>query len=342
MNRKNLKSLSLSEINEIIKEENLPSFRANQLIHWLYHKFIESVSEITEWSKELRENFSKKYYVGSIKLADRRLSRDGTEKYLWQLDDKEKVESVLIPDKDRLTLCISSQVGCPLQCRFCLTGKVGFKRNLKAWEIIDQFIQVSKIISQENRKITNVVFMGMGEPLLNFNEVIEALWRFKNILNFSTKRITLSTAGIIPALKKLPYEAPPIKLAISLNASDNKTRQFIMPVTKKYSLTELLNACRAYPLKPRERITFEYVLLKDINDSEEDASRVAKILKGIRCKINLIPFNPWEGCEFDKPEPATVLKFQKILLDKGYSVFIRQSRGQDIFAACGQLKALYI
>lgn len=338
---KNLKYYSQKDIEEIIKYENLPLYRAKQLIHWIYKKHASSVEEITEWPKILRENFSKKYYIGNISLIERKISKDGTEKFLWELEDKEKIESVLISDKNRLTLCISSQVGCPLKCRFCLTGKIGFKRNLYTWEIVDQFIQVSKLIKAENKKITNIVFMGMGEPLLNFENVIESLWRFKYLLEFSPRRITISTAGIIPAIKELPNKAPSVKLAISLNAADEKTRDYLMPINKRYPLHELLKTLRQYPLKPRQRITFEYVMLKGINSSETDALRLAEILKGIKSKINLIPFNPWEGCEFEKPEDWEIIKFQEILVSKGYSVFIRKSKGKDILAACGQLRALY-
>jgi len=334
----NLKIYSQSEIEKIIESESLPAYRGKQLLHWIYKKFATSIDEITEWTKSLRESFSKKYYIGNIKLIDRRLSKDSTEKFLWELEDKEKIESVLIPDRERLTLCISSQVGCTLKCRFCLTGKIGFKRNLHAWEIVDQFIQASKLI---NKKITNIVFMGMGEPLLNFENVVEALWRFKNLIEFSPRRITLSTAGIIPALKELPYKAPPIKLAVSLNATDEKTRSFLMPINKKYPLLELLKTLIEYPLKPRQRITFEYVMIKGVNSTEKDALRLTQILRGIPSKINLIPFNPWEGCEFEKPDEGEILKFQEILISKGYSAFIRKSKGTDILAACGQLKALY-
>jgi len=337
----NLKDLNLFQTEKIIKDESLPSYRAKQLVNWIYRKFVISVDEITEWSKALRESFSKKYYIGNLISIDRKISRDGTEKFLWKLEDEEQIESVLLPDKDRLTLCISSQVGCALKCRFCLTGQIGFKRNLKVWEIIDQFIQVTRLIEKDAKKITNIVFMGMGEPLLNFENVIEALWRFKNLLQFSPQRITLSTAGIIPALKQLPYKAPNIKLAVSLNTVDPEMRSFLMPINKQYPLHELLNSLKEYPLKPRERITFEYIMLKGINCSEKDAYRLAKLLRDIPSKINLIPFNPWAGSEFDNPDEEDIVNFQEILISKGYSVFIRKSKGKDILAACGQLKALY-
>jgi len=341
MNKENIKKFNLQQTEDIINKLSLPSYRTNQLIQWIYKKYVNSIDEITEWSKSLRKTFSEKYYIGSIKLFDRKISKDRTQKFLWELEDGEKIESVLISDKHRLTLCISSQVGCPLKCRFCLTGKIGFKRNLHAWEIVDQFIQISRLIKAEGLRLTNIVFMGMGEPLLNFDNVVEALWRFKNLIEFSPRRITVSTAGIIPAIKELPYKAPTVKLAISLNATDQKTRSFLMPINKKYPLHELLKILGEYPLKPGQRITFEYVMLKGINSSEEDALRLSQILKGIPSKINLIPFNPWEGCEFKKPEEYEILKFQEILASKGYSVFIRKSKGKDILAACGQLKALY-
>jgi 23S rRNA (adenine2503-C2)-methyltransferase len=341
MNKENIKKFNLQQTEDIINKLSLPSYRTNQLIQWIYKKYVNSIDEITEWSKSLRKTFSEKYYIGSIKLFDRKISKDRTQKFLWELEDGEKIESVLISDKHRLTLCISSQVGCPLKCRFCLTGKIGFKRNLHAWEIVDQFIQVSRLIKAEGLRLTNIVFMGMGEPLLNFDNVVEALWRFKNLIEFSPRRITVSTAGIIPAIKELPYKAPTVKLAISLNATDQKTRSFLMPINKKYPLHALLKILREYPLKPGQRITFEYVMLKGINSSEEDALRLSQILKGISSKINLIPFNPWEGCEFKKPGEYEILKFQEILASKGYSVFIRKSKGKDILAACGQLKALY-
>lgn len=341
MHKQNLKEPTTEQIKEIILNESLSLYRGKQLIQWIYKKYADSINDITEWSKSLREKFSEKYYIGKIHLFDKRVSIDGTIKFLWELEDREKIESVLISDKDRLTLCVSSQVGCMLKCKFCLTGKIGFKRNLKAWEIVDQYIQVSKIIQKENKKITNIVFMGMGEPLLNFENVIDALWRFKNLILFSPRRITLSTAGIIPAIKELPYKAPAIKLAVSLNASDNKTRSYLMPINKKYPLQELIKTLRKYPLKPGQRITFEYILIKEINSSEKDAFRLSEILKGIPSKINLIPFNPWQGCEFEKPDDNQILKFQNILTANGYSVFIRKSKGTDILAACGQLKALY-
>lgn len=337
----NLKKYDSEGIEEIIKKYSLPSYRAKQLLQWIYKKYVSSLIEITELPKTLRESLSENYYIGNIKLLERKISYDRTEKFLWELEDKEKIESVLIPDKDRLTLCISSQVGCPLKCKFCLTGQIGFKRNLMSWEIVDQFIQSSKLVEGEDRKITNIVFMGMGEPFLNFDNVVDALWRFKNLLEFSPRRITVSSVGIIPALIELPYKAPPVKLAISLNATDERTRTYLMPINEKYHLNELIKTLREYPLKQGQRITFEYVMIKNINTSEKDAYRLSQLLKGMPSKINLIPFNPWEGSNLERPDEEIIIKFQNILISKGFSVFIRKSKGKDILAACGQLKALY-
>lgn len=341
MHKENLKKYDTEEIEKIIKNHSLPSYRSKQLIQWIYKKYSSSIDEITEFSKSLRENLSEKYYIGNIKLIERKKSTDGTEKFLWELEDEEKIESILIPDKNRLTLCISSQVGCPLKCKFCLTGKIGFKRNLMSWEIVDQFIQASKLVEGEGRKITNIVFMGMGEPFLNFDNVIDALWRLKDLVQFSPRRITISTVGIIPALKEFPYKAPPVKLAISLNATDEKTRSYLMPINEKYPLIELIKTLREYPLKQGQRITFEYVMIKNINTSEEDAYRLSQLLKGIPSKINLIPFNPWEGSNLKIPDEEAIIKFQNILISKDFSVFVRKSKGKDILAACGQLKAFY-
>jgi 23S rRNA (adenine2503-C2)-methyltransferase len=267
------------------------------------------------------------------------VSEDGTEKYLFELEDRETIESVLISDKDRLTLCISSQVGCAMGCRFCLTGKLRLKRNLKAHEIVDQIISVRKIIQPKN--ITNIVLMGMGEPLANFDNIIDALWKITGYMKISPSRITLSTSGIVHHILDLHKKAPMVNLAVSLNATTDKVRDYLMPVNKKYPLKELLNSCRIFPLHERGRITFEYILLKDINDSPEDAKRLLKLLKGIPSKINLIPFNAYQGAEFERPEDESIINFQNILRKGKLLAFIRKSAGQDILAACGQLKADY-
>ncbi|MEW6738335.1 MAG: 23S rRNA (adenine(2503)-C(2))-methyltransferase RlmN [Nitrospirota bacterium] len=339
MKKINLKSLSKQELESFIKKSGLPAFRAKQILHWIYGKYAGSIHEITELSKDLREKLSENAYISNLELLGRQVSEDGTEKFLFGLEDAETIESVLIPDEDRLTLCISSQVGCAMDCRFCLTGKLGLKRNLKSHEIVDQIISVSRTIKP--RQITNIVLMGMGEPLANFDNVVDALWRITEFMKISPRRITLSTSGIVPKILELPKKAPAVNLAISLNATTDNVRDYIMPINKTYPLKELLTACRKFPLPPRRRITFEYVMLKNINDTPEDARRLINLLKGIPSKVNLIPFNPYEGSEFERPEDARVLNFQKILLKGHITALIRKSKGQDILAACGQLKARY-
>ena len=343
MEKTNLKALSKQEMETHLREYGLSAYRARQLIHWIYERQVRSIEEITEFSKELRERLSERAYLSNLALLARQTSGDGTEKFLFGLEDGESIESVLIPDEDRLTLCISSQVGCALCCRFCLTGTLGLRRNLKAFEIVDQIISVSRMIKTQHPsgKITNIVFMGMGEPLANFDEVVEALWRITGFMKISPRRITLSTAGIVPKIMELPRKAPPVNLAVSLNAATDRVRDSLMPVNKTYPLRELMDACRRFPLQPRRRITFEYVLLKGVNDGLEDARRLVALLKGIPSKVNLIPFNPSEGSEFQRPDEERVLEFQKILLKGNVTALIRKSKGQDILAACGQLKAGY-
>ena len=335
----NLKSLSKEQIEQFIRDSGQPVFRARQLIHWIYERNADSIEEITEFSRSLREELAKTACISNLSLLDQQTSVDGTRKFLFGLEDGEAVESVLIPDDDRLTLCISSQAGCAMGCTFCLTGHLGLRRNLLPHEIVDQVISTARLIIPN--KLTNVVFMGMGEPLANPESVIEALLRLTGLMKISPGRITVSTAGIVPAMKQLAERVPRTNLAISLNATTDEVRDRIMPVNKKYPLKTLLEACMEYPLKPRQRITFEYVLLKGLNDSPTDARRLVRLLKGIPSKINLIPFNPFSGCDYERPGDSDVLSFLEILLKSHMPVFIRKSMGSDILAACGQLKAHY-
>ncbi len=333
----NLKALSKQELESFIRESALPSFRTKQLLHWIYEEHVSSISDITELSKELRERLAEKAFISNLEVLERKASGDGTEKYLFGLEDGESIESVLITDEDRLTLCISSQVGCAMGCSFCLTGTMGLKRNLQPHEIVDQIIAVSRLI--EPRKITNIVFMGMGEPLANFGNVVEALRRITGGMKISPRRITLSTSGIAPKIPELAVEAAKVKLADSLNATTDMVRDYIMPVNRTWPLKTLMDACRKVPLPARGRITFEYVLLKDVNDTQEDAKRLIHLLKGIPSKVNLIPFNPYPGSDFGRPDEKSVLEFQNILLSAHITAIIRKSKGRDISAACGQLKA---
>ncbi len=337
MGKINLKALSESEIHAFMKDLNLPDFRSRQILHWIYQRHIESIEKITEFSIELRSSLSEKAYISNLLLLDRKLSSDGTEKYLFGLYDNESIETVLIPDDKRLTLCVSSQVGCSLGCIFCATGRLGFKRNLEAYEIVDQIINVSRVIAPKS--ITNIVFMGMGEPLLNFNNLVEALFRITKLMKIPHRRITVSTSGIVSKIYDFPKKAPKINLAISLNAAEDRIRDFMMPINKTYPLKVLINACREFPLLPRKRITFEYIMLKGINDAIYDAKRLIHLLHGIPAKVNLIPFNPFEGCGLEGSDDKTIIRFQEVLINGNLPAFIRKSKGQDISAACGQLKA---
>ncbi len=339
MQQIDLKALSKKGLEYFVKGCGLPAFRSRQIIHWMYERYAQSIEEMTELSKKLREQLSEQAYISNLNVIDRLISQDGTQKFLFGLDDGETIESVLIPDEDRLTLCISSQVGCAMGCVFCLTGKLGMKRNLKPHEIVDQVISVSRLIKPT--KITNIVLMGMGEPLANFDNVVDAIGRITGLMKMSPKRITLSTSGVIPKIIELGNKALRINLAISLNATTDTVRSAIMPINRTYPLMALLDTCRKYPLQANRRITFEYVMLNGINDSMEDAHRLVRLLRGIPSKINLIPFNPYKGCEYGRPDDAAVLRFQEILADANMTVIIRKSKGQDILAACGQLQAGY-
>lgn len=305
----------------------------------LYGKYTHDIDDITEFSKDLRNLIKNHAYISNLQLIQWVKSSDNTKKFLFALEDSQIIESVLISDQGRLTLCVSSQVGCAMGCLFCQTARCGFVRNLKSYEILDQIIAVNSIIHP--KKITNVVFMGMGEPLANFDEVVDALWRIVELIGISKRRITLSTAGIVPKLLLLPREAPEVNLAISLNATTDEVRQQIMPVNKRYPIRTIINACRKYPLQLGRRITFEYVMIDGMNDSPDDARRLVKLLSGIRCKVNLIPLNPFPLCELTRASDERVHAFQKILMQYKLRTLIRESRGQDIRAACGQLRAGY-
>jgi 23S rRNA (adenine2503-C2)-methyltransferase len=337
----NIKSFAQEELQARLVEHGLKKFRADQILTWIYKDYAQSFEEMTNIAKPERTLLASLFSIVSLTILKTEVSKDGTRKFLFELKDKHTVESVLIPDEDRMTLCISSQVGCALACEFCLTGTQGFTRNLKAHEIADQVLEVLRVLQQEHvSTITNIVLMGMGEPLANFDEVLRALRILLSDkgLNFSTRRVTLSTAGLVPEINKLGKSGITVNLAVSLNATTDEVRDRIMPVNKRYPLKELLAACRHFPLEPRRRITFEYVMLKGVNDSEEDALRLTRLLKGIKCKLNLIPFNPYSGSEFKRPDESAVRRFQAILQDHHYTALIRESRGRDISAACGQLK----
>ena len=337
----NLKSMGRDEFQTYLVGRGFKKFRAGQILTWVYTNYARSFEEMTNIPKMERALLSSIFVISTPNIVRTEVSKDGTRKFLFALEDAHTVESVLIPDEDRQTLCISSQVGCQQACRFCLTGSRGFTRDLKAFEIVDQVLEISRILHQEKkRRITNIVLMGMGEPLANYDEVLKALLVIASDtgLGFATRRVTVSTNGLVPEIEKLGKSGVRVNLAISLNATTDEVRDRIMPVNQRYPIKELLAACRHYPLESRRRITFEYVMLRGVNDTAEDARRLARLLRGIKCKVNLIPFNPFPGSVFDRPDDAAVLSFQRILLDHHYITPVRESRGRDISAACGQLR----
>ena len=337
----NIKSMGRDELQADLVNRGLKKFRAGQILTWVYTHCVRSFEEMTNIPKMERALLSSIFFISTPNIVRTEISKDGTRKFLFALEDTHTVESVLIPDEDRQTLCISSQVGCQQACRFCLTGSRGFTRDLRAFEIVDQVLEISCILRREEKRgITNIVLMGMGEPLSNFDEVLKALQVIASDkgLGFATRRVTVSTNGLVPEIEKLGRSGVKVNLAISLNATTDEVRDRIMPVNRRYPIKDLLAACRRYPLEPRRRITFEYVMLQGVNDSAEDARRLARLLRGIKCKVNLIPFNPFPGSVFNRPGDTTVLSFQKVLLDNRYITPVRESRGRDISAACGQLR----
>ncbi len=341
LSMENIKTFNRDELKARLIGLGLRPYRAGQVRQWIYQHHARSFDDMSNIATGERELLAGIFSIPALKIVRSERSSDGTRKFLFGLEDGHAVESVLIPDQDRLTLCISSQVGCQQACRFCLTGQGGFVRDLKAWEITDQVLEVSDIVRTEGgMAITNIVLMGMGEPLANFDEVAGALRTMTDDsgLAISPRRITLSTDGIVPGIDRLAASGLKVNLAVSLNASTDELRDRIMPVNSRYPLRELLAACRRFPLDRRRRITFEYVLLGGVNDSTEDAERLARLLRGIRCKVNLIPFNPFAGSPFRRPDEASVRRFQQVLLERHYTAPVRESRGRDISAACGQLR----
>ena len=350
--RISLIGMAFEELQEAVVSTGLPKFRAKQLWNWVYQRGVKSFSEMQNLPKDMRERLDKTCTIARSKEILEQKSKDGTIKWLLEMSDGNQVEAVFIPEDDRNTLCISSQVGCTLSCKFCHTGTQGLVRNLGANEIVQQIMFVrdklgewpesgEKTVSIEGRNLTNIVIMGMGEPFYNYDNISKAMkiCMDKDGMSISKRRITLSTSGVIPFIIKCGEELD-INLAISLHASNNETRSQIMPINKKYPIEELIEACKEYPsLSEKRRITFEYIMLAGINDSDDCAEELAELLKDIPCKINLIPFNQWEGSNFESSSNNRTHAFARILRSKGFDVPIRKTRGEDIMAACGQLKS---
>jgi 23S rRNA (adenine2503-C2)-methyltransferase len=338
--------LDKEELQLKLKDLGLEKFRARQIWYWLYVRGAQSFEEMTDLPKATRTTLEEMYTLKRAEISKELISFDETRKWLLKFADGNEVEAVFIPDKERGTLCVSSQVGCTLTCKFCHTGTQLLVRNLTAAEIISQFMHAKDAFSdwpstKEGRKITNIVMMGMGEPLYNYESVAKSLKIIMDPdgLGLSKRRITLSTSGVVPQITRCGEELG-VNLAISLHAVTDELRNQLMPINKKYPLKDLLDACRTYPaLKNRGRITFEYVMLKGINDSVADAKQLIKLIKGIPSKINLIPFNPWPGSSYECSPEQAISKFASVLEEAGYMAPVRTPRGQDILAACGQLKS---
>ncbi|MEM7007628.1 MAG: 23S rRNA (adenine(2503)-C(2))-methyltransferase RlmN [Thermodesulfobacteriota bacterium] len=337
---RNIKDLSPIEIEKFVLENDLKPFRARQISKWVYQKGALSFEEMSDLSKDFRDLLQFYFSIDpSIELDQEQVSKDGTKKYLFKLSDGNQIETVLIPDKGRNTLCVSSQVGCALGCTFCMTGTVGKIRNLKPSEILDQYMLVNEF---NDGSVTNIVFMGMGEPLDNIDNLVRVIniLTDSNYIGLSPKRITVSTSGLVPKIKELG-EKVSVNLAVSLNAPRDELRDEIMPINKRYPIKELIDASVKFPVPNRKYLMFEYVVLKDVNDSVSDAHTLGRLLEGIKCKINLIPFNEAYPLPYKSPTWEEVLRFQEILISYKINVRIRKSRGSDILGACGQLAAKY-
>ena len=343
-----LVGLTKKEIKDLLGKLDIPdqqlNMRVNQIWGWVYNKGINSIVEMTTLSLDLREELKKYHNLERPQISDEQISKDGTKKWLLKFNDGSEVETVFIPDDERGTLCVSSQVGCTLSCTFCHTGTQRLVRNLTSQEIVSQIIIAKDSLSEwgkEPRQITNIVMMGMGEPLYNFESVRDGILTMSDDagLSISKRKITLSTSGIVPKIKMAGDEIGSM-LAISLHATNNDLRNEIVPINKKYPIEELLEACRDYPgLSNSKRITFEYVMLKGVNDSEAEARDLVKLISGIPAKINLIPFNSWPGSSYECSDWEQIEKFGDIINRGGYASPIRTPRGEDISAACGQLKS---
>jgi 23S rRNA (adenine2503-C2)-methyltransferase len=315
-----------------------PRFHAQQIFRWLYRRGVTDVAAMTDLSRELRATLASDFTLTTPALAHRETSTDGTEKFLLRLADGRHIESVFIPDTPSMTFCISTQVGCAMACAFCLTGKMGLVRNLTAAEIVGQVRVLADALQMRDTRF-NIVLMGMGEPLHNYDETMKALRILTDEHGFamSPRRITLSTVGLLPALERLAKEPVMPNLAISLHAPSDLQRGELVPINKKYGVADIIEACKRFPLKKRSRITFEYVLLAGVNDSPQDARRLARLVAGVKSKVNLIPLNAAAGIPFERPSDEAIDRFARIVAEHGVAVSVRKSRGRDIRAACGQL-----
>jgi len=340
-----LRNLTLDEAVALAAELGEPRYRGEQIWRWVHGRRATSFDQMTDVSRALRARLAERAAIGTLELAEVQRSADGTRKMRLVTRDGRSIESVLIPDGDKLTQCISSQVGCALDCQFCATAKLGLTRHLTAGEIVDQVYRGMELLAREEvagvvgRRITNLVYMGMGEPLHNVEQVTRSIAILTSDIGagMSHRRITVSSVGLETGIERLGRLDRRPKLAVSLNAASDEVRDQIMPVNRKWNIARLMQTLRAYPLEPRRRITFEYVLLAGINDTPADADRLARLLRGVRCKVNLIPWNPHPGAPYRRPTPEAIESFQNRVKALGLPAYLRTPRGDDIDAACGQL-----
>lgn len=347
--RANLLDMDRDDLKLFFRDMGEQDFRAGQVLQWVYQRGVTEFSDMTDLSKGLRGQLAAVAQIELPEIASEQISSDGTRKWLFKLADGNAIETVFIPEATRGTLCVSSQVGCSLNCTFCATARQGYNRNLSTSEIIGQVWLAARLLREsrvvldlmptDDRLITNVVMMGMGEPLLNFDNVVSAMRLMLDDFSFglSKRRVTLSTAGVVPAIDKLA-ETLPVSLAVSLHAPNDELRNKLVPLNKKFPVAQLLEACRRYVAnKSRRKVTFEYTMLKDVNDSESQAQQLADVLGDIPAKVNLIPFNPSNGIKFQRSSNNQINRFRDVLYARGLTAIIRKTRGEDIDAACGQL-----
>jgi 23S rRNA (adenine2503-C2)-methyltransferase len=341
MSPRNLVGLLPSELEDLAVELGASRYRGRQLATWIYRKNVVDLDAMTDLPKEFRATLAEQASIALPEVERVTPSQDGSRKLVFRLHDGARISAVVMPDDDRITLCLSTQVGCGYGCAFCLTGTMGLDRNLTADEIVGQLMAANRLLESEGRRVSHLVFMGMGEPLANYAPLVASLRILTDAklgIGYSPRRITVSTVGLVKGIERLGRENLKINLAISLHAPDDATRDQLMPINKSWNVEALMAAVRAYPLTPRQRVFFEYVLLDGVNDSPEAAARLARLLRGVRAKVNLIPFNDWEGAEFSRPPIARILAFQAVLLEAGITTTVRWSKGEDIGAACGQLR----
>jgi 23S rRNA (adenine2503-C2)-methyltransferase len=340
MSQPNLIGMLPSELEALAAELGASRYRGRQLATWLYRKGVCALPAMTNLPQDFRALLAERVTAELPEVDRVTVSQDGSRKLVFRLGDEGRVSAVVMPDDDRITLCLSTQVGCGYACDFCLTGTMGFERNLTTAEILGQLL-VANAELPAGRRVTHLVFMGMGEPLANLPAVVKAIRIMTDArlgLGYSPRRITVSTVGLVPGIERLGRENLKVNLAVSLHATTDDVRSRLMPINRSWNLDTLMDAVRRFPLAPRQRVFFEYVLLEDINDTLADAQRLARLLRGIRAKVNLIPFNDWEGSAFQRPPLARILAFQSTLLEAGITTTVRWSKGEDIGAACGQLR----